>query len=112
MAKQVGHYEIPKWTELSVEKMWPVAVNGIKDFMKYMPDNFKGDHKTDRSFFWGVFYSLNPAFVEELVEDCRLQRKPKVKPQGPDFSKNVVSRKWAAQLLTQPAQKSKYTSPT
>jgi hypothetical protein len=73
---QVSIYEVPKWPELSVGKMFDLAMSHVKGFSRYMPDEYIGDARTDRCFFWGIFITLNPALVEEIVADCRLQRQP------------------------------------
>jgi hypothetical protein len=38
--------------------MWAKAIQ-FGDFRQYMPDNYEGNHKTNRPFFFGVFTSLH-----------------------------------------------------
>jgi hypothetical protein len=104
---QVSIYEVPKWPELSVGKMFDLAMSNVKGFSRYMPDEYIGDAKTDRGFFWGVFITLNPDLVREIVADCRKQRQPIAKQMMPDINKTTVSRKWATELLSQPPAKGK-----
>ena len=86
---------MPKWPEMSVAKMWKVAVQAVPDFLEYMPDDFNGDHRTERKFFWGVFYAKNSELVERLVEDCRHQRYPGLQAELLDNSNRVnIAPEW------------------
>ena len=42
----------------------------LPDFRHYMPDQYTGTSKTERTFFWDVLCSLAPEYVEELIKDC------------------------------------------
>jgi hypothetical protein len=53
--------------------MWPYAMS-VDHFGEYMPDDFNGDHKTDRTFFWGVIVFLCEPLVVALINDTRKQR--------------------------------------
>ena len=39
-----------------------------------MPDEWSGNSKTERTFFWDVLVTLAPEYVEALIKDCRRQR--------------------------------------
>ena len=99
--------EVPLWPELSVGKMFDLAMGHVKGFARYMPDEWVGDKRTDRNYFWGVFYTLNPGLIKEIISDCRRQRQPVAKELRPDITKATVSRKWATELLSQPCAKGK-----
>ena len=70
---QVSGMTIPKWPELSVRKMWAYAME-IPGFRDYMPDDFTGDHKTDRAYFWGYVVFLCEPLVVALINNTREQR--------------------------------------
>ena len=46
----------------------------LPNFRAYMPTDWTGNSKTDRTFFYDILVTLAPEFVEELVKDCRRQR--------------------------------------
>jgi hypothetical protein len=39
-----------------------------------MPDDWHGNSKTERTFFWDVLVTLAPEYCEEVIKDCRRQR--------------------------------------
>ena len=71
--RHVKHLRIPLWPELSVQRIWEQAVR-LGNFRAYMPDEWNGNSKTERTFFWDILTTLAPEYVEELVKDCRRQR--------------------------------------
>jgi len=70
---EVKELNIPNWPELSVNRMWREAIKQPY-FTMYMPDCWGPEKKTERNFFWSIFTTLQPEFVEILVDDCRRQR--------------------------------------
>ena len=64
------HLRIPIWPELAVSRIWPQAIL-LQNFRAHMPDDWTGNNKTERTFFWDVLVTLAPEYVEELVLDCR-----------------------------------------
>ena len=61
---------VPFWEELSVDKTWDNACT-IKDFSKYMPDEWNCAKKVERKFFWDVLSTLSYEYVDQLIEECR-----------------------------------------
>ena len=45
--------------------------NHIGVFKNFMPDEFTGNHKTERNFFWTVLTTNAQEYVEQLIIDCR-----------------------------------------
>ena len=43
----------------------------LPNFRAHMPDEWTGNSKTERTFFWDILVTLAPEYVEELVLDCR-----------------------------------------
>lgn len=70
---QVHPLKIPKIPELSVQRMWPLATRHPK-IMGFLPDEWKGGPKTDRTFFFQIWVYLECAMVEEIISDVRKQR--------------------------------------
>jgi hypothetical protein len=100
----------PLWPELSVEKMWAKAIQ-FGDFRQYMPDNYEGNHKTNRPFFFGVFTSLHGDYVNALIADARAQRMAMKTSKVKDPPKMIISAKWADRLLAHPWCPSKFAWP-
>ena len=51
------------------------------DFLQYVPDEWAGGLRADRSFFYAVLQTLAPEYVNALLQECRElreQRKAKV----------------------------------
>ena len=78
---EARRYKVPNLPELSVKKMWK-EFSVVPDFLAHMPDEWKDGKRVDRTFFWTVMITLQPAFVDALVEDCRQQRKAARKGRG------------------------------
>jgi hypothetical protein len=50
------------------------------DFLKYVPDEWRGGPRADRSFFYTVLQTLAPDYVNALLQECReLRDQRKVK---------------------------------
>ena len=50
------------------------------DFLKYVPDEWAGGPRADRSFFYTVLQTLAPEYINALLEECReLRAQRKVK---------------------------------
>ena len=67
-------YKVPNLPELSIKRMWPEALKD-RTFLKFMPDEWEGGKRVDRTFFWHVLTTLQPEYVDALIEDCRKQRR-------------------------------------
>ena len=65
--RQVKHLKVPLWPELSVQRIWQQAQH-LENFGAHMPDEWNGNSKTERTFFWDVLCSLAPEYVEELIQ--------------------------------------------
>jgi hypothetical protein len=63
----VVRYEVPKLPELAMTQQWPEAIQWDV-FRQHMPDEYCGDAKTPRDFFWSVFATLAPLYVSTLVD--------------------------------------------
>ena len=64
---------IPMWNELSIDKMWELAVR-IRDFLNFMPEDWTTSRKVERTFFWIILVTLAPEYVEQLINNCRAIR--------------------------------------
>ena len=78
--RHVNHaVKIPTWPELAVVLIWPSA-QMFPDFLKYVPDEWRGGPRADRSFFYTVLQTLAPEYVSALLQECReLRDQRKVK---------------------------------
>ena len=65
-----------------------------------MPEDWKGDSKTERGFFYSVLITLAPEYVDELIKDCRRQRlglqaarsnEPRVLNVAPDWAEALLA---------------------
>jgi len=73
--KDVRSIKIPPWPELAMYRIWDSAIKH-PDFRKYIPENwFRVKKNRERGYFYGILFTLMPDYVEQLVEDCRFQRK-------------------------------------
>lgn len=89
---------IPCWPELAVKKIWPLAIR-LPGFVDYMPDEYEGGRRVDRTFFWGVLGTLNAEFVQHLVAQARTQRNAhRVQNAVPPTLINVAPQ-WLPELL-------------
>jgi hypothetical protein len=70
MVKQIP---VPKLPELAVHLQWAEAMK-LPGFTKYMPDEYKGDSRTPRNFFYGVLCTLAPMFVKVLILNINEER--------------------------------------
>ena len=69
---------VPNWPELSVRKVWPMAIR-FPLFKTRTPDEWYGNLRTDRQFFWTILFSVSDSFVIRLVDNCREQRIARLK---------------------------------
>ena len=70
---QLNLVRVPKIPKFSVARMWSLA-NRHSLFKRYLPDDWNGDHKTDRTFFFQVWTFLESELVESVILDVRKQR--------------------------------------
>jgi hypothetical protein len=70
---QLNLVKVPKLPELSVEKMWVIASRNPL-FHKYMPEDWNGDRKTDRTFFFQVWTFLEANLVESYIDNILKER--------------------------------------
>ena len=61
---------MPLWPELAVHRIW-IEARQLPGFLDHMPDEWTGNSKTERPFFWSVLITLAPDYVEQLIIDCR-----------------------------------------
>jgi hypothetical protein len=80
---------IPKLPELAVHRQWVEAIK-LPNFLKFMPDDFNGDSRTPRAFFYGVLCTLAPMYIKVLLENinelrhkARLEAKMKQRQRAP-----------------------------
>jgi hypothetical protein len=107
--KQVKSLTVPGWPELKVELMWPLAIKSCPEFLRYMPDGWNGDHKTERRFFWGVFATLNQPLVESIIDDFRGQRSIPKEIKKIDIGKLDITPNMLAKMLSKPIRTCKCT---
>ena len=67
-----------------------------------MPDDWRGDNKTERPFFYAVLASLAPDYVQELIKDCRLQRMEAAANRATLPRQINIAPEWAQALMEQP----------
>ena len=66
--------DAPKIPELSVKRIWPIAIT-VPGFIDYMPRDWTGtNHKVDRDYFYKVLATINLEFTVELIPDIRRQK--------------------------------------
>ena len=68
------HPNIPTWPELSVRAVWPEAIQ-LPGVRERLPDEWTGNLRTDRHFFWCTLIGQHSEWVAALVNDCTLQRR-------------------------------------
>ena len=54
---EITNIEIPKYEELSVQKIWPL-VKEAQDLFEYFP-NYTNKQITDRHFMFSIYYELS-----------------------------------------------------
>ena len=65
---------IPPWPELAVRAVWPHAIRmpGVRE---RLPDEWTGNLRTDKKFFWATVVGQHQEWVARLVDDCTRQRR-------------------------------------
>jgi len=71
--KEVSRVVVPKYEELSVEKVYPLvqvdpAVNA------YFPDSLPKNRNVSREYFWNILHTVHPLYVERLISHAQQQR--------------------------------------
>ena len=72
MRKDVAMQVVPKYPELSVDKVW-AQLSQNEQAKKYFPDYAKGQ-APERDYLFGIASSLFPDALRELVEEARIKR--------------------------------------
>ena len=107
LKSQTKHMDVPKWEELSIEKIWYEAMR-IVDFRHYIPTDWDSVRKVERAFMFLMLTTLQFDYVEQLIADCRQQRWLN---KGLKRARNQVqynlSSGWAEKLLAHPFESSK-----
>ncbi len=67
---QVRQLRIPMWPELAVSRIWGEAAQ-LPNFRAHMPDEWNGNSKTERTFFYAILVTLAPGYAEQVILDCR-----------------------------------------
>ena len=90
--------DIPLWPEIKLATSWEHA-SRIIGFLAMMPNEWTTSRKIERAYFWAVFCTLAPKFVENLILECReLRHKARMeKKKQPDIS--FISESMASGLL-------------
>ena len=97
--KECLHVDVPKLPELSINKIWPLAIQ-IPNFLKYLPLDWKpANHKVERDYFWDIMHALAPEFVDALIADSRKQRNENKRKKKVAANTITFSYEIAAQLL-------------
>ena len=60
--KDVKRVTVPKYEELSVEKMFPI-VNRDQQVMSYFPDALPKNRNVAREYFWNVVHTVHEVYV-------------------------------------------------
>jgi hypothetical protein len=74
----------------------------MPEFQAHMPDEWGGNSKTERTFFWDILVTLAPEFVEELIKDCRRQRLTAAQQRVNVPRPINLAPNWVEALLAQP----------
>ena len=64
---QVKYVNVPHYDELSVKKFWPI-LREDDTFMKYMPNQHKGDYLPERGYFWNVANTVQNSYVQQVIK--------------------------------------------
>jgi len=64
--KDVKRVTVPKYEELSVEKMFPI-VNRDPQVMSYFPDALPKNRNIAREYFWNVVHTVHEVYVQRLI---------------------------------------------
>jgi hypothetical protein len=70
---QVKRITIPKLPELAVHVQWEEALK-LDGFLKYMPDEYSGNSRTPRDFFYTVLSTLAPMYIKVLLTNINEER--------------------------------------
>lgn len=62
--------KVPIRPELSVEAVWPDAIQ-IPGVLDHFPDEWQGGRRVDRKFFWFVLCALHQDYVQHLIRGSR-----------------------------------------
>ena len=65
---------IPPWPELALRRVWPEALK-LPGIRERLPDEWRGDARTDRRFFWCTLFGQHKRWVQDLLKDCGDQRR-------------------------------------
>ena len=82
-------------------RQWQQAIQ-LENFRAHMPDDWVGDSKTERPFFYAVLASLAPEYVQELIKDCRQQRMEAAANRVTLPRQLNIAPEWAVALMEQP----------
>ena len=105
--KDIKTLRVPPWPELAMNRMW-AEVSKHPEFRALTPEDwFLHKKNRERSYFWGIVSTLMPDFVEQLIEDCRFQRKQGAVDRLNKPRELPIDREWAKKLLAQPYVSSK-----
>jgi len=64
--KDVKYVNVPKYEELSVEKMWPI-MKPDAEFMAHFPDTLPKGRNAPREYFWNVLNTVHELYVQRLI---------------------------------------------
>ena len=70
---EVKMLKVPLWPELALMRIWPQAIL-LPSFRHYMPKEWNGNKKTERTFFFRILGTLAPDYLQSLIADCRKKR--------------------------------------
>ncbi len=71
--REVRFVQVPRYDELSVKTFWPL-LHAEGGFMQYMPDPAEDGRLPAREYFWNVLNTLQPAYVQRLIQHANEQR--------------------------------------
>ena len=64
--KQVKYVNVPKYEELSVDKMH-ARMKTDAEFMAYFPDDLPKGRSPPREYFWNVLNTVHELYVQRLI---------------------------------------------
>ena len=97
---EVRHVQVPRYDELSVKTFWPL-MHPDAAFMRYMPDPTKDGRLPEREYFWNVLHTLQPAYVQRLIQHANEQRMT-AQEEGAGADAIEISEEWWDKLNALP----------
>lgn len=66
--KDLKPINVPKNEDYRIEDEYKRALQRIPGFKSYFPHYDEPKYRPQRQYFWEVYHTLDPAFVENIVD--------------------------------------------